>query len=59
MRTKEDIKKELTKVKNELFKLAYKANKTEKDEIEYKKLFDKQLALEKELYKDSKEWRGK
>lgn len=59
MRSKEEIKRELTAVKNELFKLAHKKNRTEADELTWAKLFDKQIALEKEIYKDVKEKRLK
>lgn len=59
MRTKEEIRKELTEVKNKLFKLAYKKNRTEADEEEWKKLFNKQLSLEKEMYAGIKEKRMK
>lgn len=54
MRTKEEIRKELAQVHTDIFKLAYKGLSKEEEEL-WKKLFNKQLTLEKELYAGTKE----
>lgn len=56
-RTKEDIRKEYAEVQNQMMKLSNKKSFTENEEKLWKKLFDKQLTLGKELYKDVKEQR--
>ena len=56
-RTKEDIRKEIAEVQSQMMKLSNKKSFTENEEKLWKKLFDKQLTLGKELYKDVKEQR--
>jgi len=58
-RTKEDIRKEYAEVQSQMMKLSNKKSFTENEEKLWKKLFDKQLTLGKELYKDVKEQRLK
>ena len=56
-RTKEEIRKEIAEVQTELSKLATKVTFTEEDNKKWAELFNKQLTLGKELYKDVKEQR--
>ena len=49
MRTKEEIRTELAQVHTDMFKLAHKELSKEEEEL-WKKLFNKQLTLEKEMY---------
>ena len=58
-RTKGEIRKEIAEVQTELSKLATKVTFTEEDNKKWAELFNKQLTLGKELYKDVKEQRFK
>lgn len=58
-RTKEEIRKEIAEVQTELSKLATKVTFTEEDNKQWAELFNRQLTLGKELYKDVKEQRFK
>ena len=59
MRTKEEIKIELASVQNDMLKLAHKGVLSGEDEELWKKLFNKQLSLMTEMYKNTKEKRMK
>lgn len=57
MRTKEDIRKEIYEVQSKMTELSNKGTFTGEDKELWNKLFNKQLTLGKELYKDIKEQR--